>query len=177
MNHFQRAVAGFAATAAVLSLGVAAFGQEAQPQAPQGPPTAEQRQAWMQHRQQDMQQRRQEMAQRLQAVLQLRPDQQGAFQAFQAAMTPEPREHQRRDRGAGPLTTPQRLDMMAQRMAARDAAFQRQAAAIRTFYAVLTPEQQRAFDSLPMLGKGGGDHGDRGHGPRGRGAWGPASEG
>ena len=170
MNHFQRAAAGIAATAAVLSIGVAAYSQEAQPPAPQGQPSAQQRQAWMQ-------QRRQQMAQRLQAVLQLRPDQQAAFQAFQAAMAPEPGEHRRRDPDAGPLTTPQRLDMMAQRMAMRDAAFQRRAAAIKTFYAALSPEQQRAFDSLPMLGEHRGDHGDKDHGPRGRGPWGPPSQG
>jgi hypothetical protein len=164
MNHLQRAGAGIAAAAAVLSIGVAAYSQEAQPPGPQGQPTAEQRQAWMQHR-------REAMAQRLQAILQLRPDQQAAFQAFQSAMTPQRGEHRRRDQDAGQLTTPQRLDMMAQRMARREAAFQQRAAAIRTFYAVLSPVQQKAFDSLPMMGdrdRGHGDHdGPRGfHGPR-----------
>jgi hypothetical protein len=165
MNHLQRAAVGIAATAAVLSVGFAAYSQEAAPPGPQGQPTVEQRQAWKL-------QRREAMAQKLEALLQLRPDQQPAFQAFQAAMTPPPHDRQRRDPNAAPLSTPQRLDMMADRMAKRDADFQRRAAAIKTFYAVLTPAQQKAFDSLPMMG-------DRQHqrGPRGRGPGGPENQG
>jgi hypothetical protein len=65
---------------------------------------------------------------------------------------------------------------MAAKMAERQAAFQARANATRQFYAVLSPEQQRAFDALPMLRIGGefGGHpgGMRGgHSPEGRG-WG-----
>jgi len=74
--------------------------------------------------------------------------------------------------GAGDqtLTTPQRLDKIeaAQnaRIAARQAAFQRRANAIKQFYAVLSPEQQRAFDALPgLMGRNRG--GGRGFGPGG----------
>jgi Spy/CpxP family protein refolding chaperone len=53
---------------------------------------------------------------------------------------------------------------MAARMAERQARFQTTAAATKTFYAALTPEQRRAFDAMPKLA--GGHRGMRGgHGP------------
>ena len=49
------------------------------------------------------------------------------------------------------MTTPQRLDEMAARMADRQARFQKVAAATKTFYAALSPEQRKVFDEMPML--------------------------
>ena len=77
--------------------------------------------------------------------------------------------------GAGALTTPERLDrmaaFMAKRTAERQAAFQRRADAVKRFYAVLGPEQKRAFDALHEHAGGGG----------GRAAWaiggGPGEDG
>jgi len=75
------------------------------------------------------------------------------------------------------LTTPERLDkmsaMMSEHIARRQAEFQKHAAAIKAFYAVLSPEQQRAFDTLPMETLGGlhGGHGGEDHG-EGHGDWG-----
>lgn len=115
-------------------------------------------------------------AQRMKAlheVLRIRPDQEGAFQAFVAAMSPAPHPTGP-DRGAGEgghadmaqLTTPQRLDRMAQMMDARmsrmRAQFQRRADATKALYAALGPEQQRTLDALPALG--GGMGGELGHG-------------
>jgi Spy/CpxP family protein refolding chaperone len=99
-------------------------------------------------------------------ALALRPDQEAAWTAFKASMEPTPEAQARRqawaqeavDRKDGPraehahLTTPERLDKMAARMAERQAAFQRHAAAVKTFYAVLTPQQQRTFDALATMG-------------------------
>jgi hypothetical protein len=95
-------------------------------------------------------------------LLQIKPDQEAAFHAYLTAMTPPPmngkggprREHAP---GAMPMTTPERLDRMAARMAERDARFQKTAAATKTFYAALTPDQRRAFDAMPMMR--GGHHG------------------
>ena len=162
MNHFLRASAGIAAMAAVLTVAYAQAQDQAAP-GPHNPPTAEQRAAWMQAHQEAR-------AKALHDVLNLRPDQEAAFQAFQAAMAPTPHgDRQHMDHAAGPLTTPQRLDRMADMMAKHEAKFRQRAEAIKTFYAVLSPEQQRAFDALPMMGldRHGPGHGRSGHGPGG----------
>ncbi|MBO9710728.1 MAG: Spy/CpxP family protein refolding chaperone [Caulobacter sp.] len=95
-------------------------------------------------------------AQHLRDVLQLRPDQDGALKAYLAAIAPpRPAEGERRARPASeaPLTTPQRLDREAERLARFSEAFKARAAATRTFYAALSPSQQKAFDALgPMAG-------------------------
>ena len=113
-------------------------------------------------------------AKALHDILNIRPDQDAAFQTFLAAMKPPEHADGRRgwdqDReGMEHLTTPERLDKMAARLAEHQAEFQRHADAIKAFYAVLSPEQQRAFDALPpRFGHGG--HGGHGHfgGPRGQ---------
>lgn len=55
------------------------------------------------------------------------------------------------------LTTPERIDKMkelrAQRMAEMTAAMDKHAEATKTFYAVLTPEQQKVFDAQTMQGR------------------------
>jgi Spy/CpxP family protein refolding chaperone len=165
MNHFLRASAGIAAMAAVLTV-ACAQAQDQAPPGPRTPPTAEQRAAWM-HEHQEAR------AKAMHDVLNLRPEQEAAFQAFQAAMAPPPRgDHEHTDHAATTLTTPQRLDHMAEMMAKHDAAFRARAEAIKTFYAVLSPEQQRAFDALPQVA--GGEHHGMGHRP---GHDGPAHEG
>ena len=56
---------------------------------------------------------------------------------------------------------------MADMMAKHEARFRQRADAIKAFYAVLSPEQQRAFDALPLMGAD--HHGPgHGHGPEGR---------
>ncbi|WP_374573884.1 Spy/CpxP family protein refolding chaperone [Phenylobacterium sp.] len=104
---------------------------------------------------------------RLRQVLQLRPDQEGAFNTFIAAMKPpkDARQAMRAERQEmASLTTPQRLDRMKAMMAQRQARFDQRAAATKRFYAQLTPAQQKAFDALPPMmdgphGKhGGGEH-------------------
>jgi hypothetical protein len=110
---------------------------------------------WAEHRRE----RAEAHAQALRAVLNIRPDQEAAFQAFQAAMKPAERQegmHWHQDGDAMQhLTTPERLDRMAARMAERQAEFQRRAAAIKTFYAALNHEQQHAFDAMhDLMGKG-----------------------
>lgn len=129
-----------------------------------------------------MQQRAEAHAQHMRAVLQLRPDQEPALQALMSSMRPPEgmrgpgmrgggmggpgmRGDGMRGEGRETLTTPQRLDRMAQRMEQRQHAFQIRADAIRRFYAQLSPSQQAAFDALPlgprmgMGGHGGGHHG------------------
>ena len=61
------------------------------------------------------------------------------------------------------MTTPQRIDQMRQMRAQRNAEMDKRADATKTFYAQLTPPQQKAFDevSLKFLA---GRHGHRRHG-------------
>ena len=107
-------------------------------------------------------------AKALHDVLNIRPDQEAAFQAYEAAMRPNMTRKADLRRGGPqaaqpvPSTTPERLDRMAARMADMQKAFATRAAAIKTFYAALNPDQRHTFDSLPML------EGDRmgGGGPR-----------
>jgi protein CpxP len=89
---------------------------------------------------------------RLRQGLRLRPDQERALQAFIAAMRPAPGEAERlRDqaRVEGSLPTPQRLDAMVARMDQMRATVMTRVRATKTFYSQLSPEQQRAFDTLP----------------------------
>lgn len=56
------------------------------------------------------------------------------------------------------LTTPERIDKMkelrTQHMGEMTAAMDKRAEATKTFYAVLTPEQQKVFDAQTMQGRG-----------------------
>ena len=119
----------------------------------------------------EMKQRRE---QRLHDLLQIKPDQEAAFRTFTAALDQaRPQRGQRPDGAKGPgaqppapLTTPERLDRMNQRMAQRTAErqqrLQKTTAAVKTFYAALSPEQRKAFDELQLI-KIGGRHGPGRH--------------
>ncbi|WP_304165929.1 Spy/CpxP family protein refolding chaperone [Phenylobacterium aquaticum] len=125
-----------------------------------------------------MEAHRAEMARDMHILLRLRPDQEAAWKAFEAAMAP-PEPPMAPPRGAPDLaaTTPQRLDEMDRRRAEGDARGARIEAAVRAFYAALSPEQQQAFDALGRLTgpmrPGPMGHGPMGPGPHGRGPGGP----
>jgi Spy/CpxP family protein refolding chaperone len=160
MKPSYRMLASLAALSAAVCVSSVSFAQEPPPGAAPPPAGAE-------PRADGMREHAEARAKALHDILNLRPDQDAAFQALQAAMRPSERMGDRHDKGAMEgLTTPERLDRMAARMADRQAAFQRRADAIKQFYAVLSPEQQRAFDALPGL-IGGDRHGR--HGPGGPG--------
>jgi hypothetical protein len=107
---------------------------------------------------------REHRAQRLAALkqkLQLTPAQEGAWQSFSTASQPPAQAPQRVDRAEfAKLTTPQRLDRMQARQAQRAERLAARAAATRSFYAALTPEQQKVFDTESLHF---GPHGDHGH--------------
>jgi hypothetical protein len=159
-----------AALSAAVCVSQAAFAQQPPPGAPPAPSAADQ-QRWAER----MREHQEARAHALHDILNIRPDQDAAFQAFLAAMRPpEGGMRERRDMSEmQTLTTPQRLDRMAERMAQRQAEFQRRAAAIKAFYAVLSPAQQRAFDALHGMMGGHGGQGKWGGGMRG----GPGREG
>jgi periplasmic protein CpxP/Spy len=160
MSLMTRTLPYLAATAAALCLSSSVFAQEQaapNPDMHHGADHTEWRKAHQERR-----------ARFLHDVLNIRSDQEPAFQAFLTDMKPQPREHmdraEHKDGQVEALTTPERLDRMADRMAkrtaARQAAFQHRADAVKRFYAVLGPEQKRAFDALHAM-RGGG-HGGRG---------------
>jgi hypothetical protein len=120
-----------------------------------------------------MEQHRAAMAQDLRTILKLRPDQEAAFTAFQASMTPPPRDERKtHDRAAmETMSTPQKLDMMLARMDEHMARMRKHVEATKAFYAALSPDQQRTFDALERMhhqgmgGHGGHMHGGMGEGP------------
>ncbi|MEJ8812130.1 Spy/CpxP family protein refolding chaperone [Variovorax ureilyticus] len=119
-------------------------------------------------RAQRFEQMKQRHAQHLAALkekLKLTPAQEGAWNTFAQAqeLPPAPPAGARMNRDEfAKLTTPQRLDLMEKRRAERSAMFTRRADATRTFYAGLTPEQQKTFDAESMRRFGPDEHG----GPR-----------
>lgn len=94
-------------------------------------------------------------AQHLRAILQLRPNQEPALQAFLAAGKPDHDHMMRMDDAAEPKTTPERLAMMEQHMTEMQAAMRARIDATRRFYDQLDPAQKRAFDEMPMMMMGG----------------------
>ncbi len=111
---------------------------------------------------QHMEDRRAARLKALHDALNIRPDQEAAFSAFAAAVSPpagaDGHRHDAKDhRSGGPddLTTPQRLDRMAQRLDERTShmkeAFERRAAATKALYAALNPDQQHTMDALHNL--------------------------
>ncbi|HEY2177225.1 MAG TPA: Spy/CpxP family protein refolding chaperone, partial [Caulobacteraceae bacterium] len=133
--------------AAALGLAIPALAQQGMP--PPGPPPAGYN---------GEQPSPAEQSDRFRQALRLRPDQEGALQAFVAAMQPvrggqaeRLREAARRE---ATLPTLQRLDAMTARMDEARAMFMARIAATRAFYAQLTPAQQAIFDRMPPPGQG-----------------------
>ncbi len=165
----RRAFAVTAAATAITALSFTAVAQgvgapaqpapaasAAQPQA-QAPRHDPQRHA---QRMERLQQRMAEHQSRLQDSLQLRPEQEAAWNDFVAKMKPTPRpagERPNREDWAK-LSTPQRLDRLDAMKAERDRQVAQRHDAIRRFYAQLTPPQQKAFDAQRGMGLGGMRH-------------------
>lgn len=173
MRSTNRVLASLAALSTAALLSGAAFAQEPPPGAP--PPAGAEQGHWGEHRREHAEHR----AKALHDILNIRPEQEAAFQTFIGSMRPPAAHdgmqgHHDMDEMRS-LTTPERLDRMAQRMSERQAKFQERAAATKAFYAALAPEQRRAFDALPGIGmgmhhrgEGGAGHGRFGdHGPQG----------
>jgi periplasmic protein CpxP/Spy len=102
----------------------------------------------------------------MKAKLKITPAQEGAWTAFTASMQPpanmgnRPGPEQRAEMDK--LTTPQRIDKMREMRAQRMAAMDKRMDATKTFYAALSPEQQKVFDAEHS--KRGGRHGGGHHG-------------
>jgi hypothetical protein len=130
-----------------------------------------------------MDERRQHRQRLLHDALGIRPDQEPAWQAFVASRRPPGGERgpgmRHRDGEGQPgqheeLTMPQRLDKLQARVAERQQHMSQRIDAARRFYASLDPRQQKTFDALSRLERGGrggfgGHRGGRGGGWEGRG--------
>jgi hypothetical protein len=89
---------------------------------------------------------------RLRQALSLGPNQEGALQAFIAALQPKPGQAERfraQAQADASLPTPQRLDHIVARFEELRLDLLARVQATRTFYGALTPDQQRRFDALP----------------------------
>ncbi len=152
----------------------AALSAQAQtpPAGPMGGPGGEQR-GMMRHGPMDPAKIQAMMAKRQAALkdkLKITAAQEGAWAAFTSTMQPSADMHKRRmDMRAGmdKLTTPERIDKMRTLRTERDAQMDKRASATKTFYAALSPEQQKVFDAQTLHGGDGDGHGHgRGHGRR-----------
>ncbi len=107
----------------------------------------------------------------LKAQLKLSAAQEPAWTAFTAALQPGERPARLDHKDMDKLTTPERIDRMRALRAQHAAEADRRGEATKTFYAALTPEQQKTFDAQAHRGhrmggmKGGeGRHHGGGHG-------------
>ena len=96
---------------------------------------------------------------RLHDALRLTTAQEAAWTRYTQAIAPNSQaeaRHQAADSLMPNLATPRRIALISATMAADQADFRRYAAAVTSFYATLTPEQQRTFDreTLPQGGSG-----------------------
>jgi hypothetical protein len=86
-------------------------------------------------------------------ALHLTPAQESAWTTYQALITP-PAQAAARHRAAAmlfpTLSAPRRIDLVEAEMQQDLADVHRQAQALKTFYAVLTPDQQRIFDTMTV---------------------------
>jgi len=119
-------------------------------------------------------------AEQLKAKLKITASQEGAWTSFITAMKPPVRKAENRPDPAelAKLTTPERIDKMhalrVQHQAERSGAMEQREAAVKTFYAALTPEQKTVFDTEhARMGERRG-HGGRGGPGRGPGATEPS---
>ena len=132
-------------------------------------PAAQQRMHGRHMNPEQWQQRHAQRAEQLKQKLQLTDAQLPAWDTFQKAM--QPPAHARLDRAElQKLSTPERIDRMRALREQRAAAADQRGAAVKTFYAALTPEQQKVFDAQGMHqrrergmhGHGGMHQGSRG---------------
>ncbi len=94
---------------------------------------------------------------RLHDDLKLTSAQEAAWSAYTRAIAPNPEveaRHRATDAMLGSITTPRRIALIAATMAADEADFRKQGAAVSAFYDQLTPAQQKTFDAETLPSRG-----------------------
>ncbi|MFM6985395.1 MAG: Spy/CpxP family protein refolding chaperone [Hydrogenophaga sp.] len=151
------AIAGVSATAIAQNT-PAPMPPAAPASAPEAARMAEHPKAW----QERLQAHHRRHLEDLKAALRLSPEQAAAWSAFVVRTEPQPPQAgalmHRRD-----MTTPQRLEAMQALHAEHSARMARHIDATRSFYAQLTPEQQKSFDAHTGGLRPAGMHGERRH--------------
>ncbi|CDG85522.1 Spy/CpxP family protein refolding chaperone [Janthinobacterium agaricidamnosum] len=149
----------------VIGMGATTLGVQAQEAAPAPAahtrPTPEQRAARMAGRMAKYQAR-------LHDKLKLTAAQEPAWQTFIASATPKGPGARAGRNAIAAMSAPQRLEQWIALSKDRIAAQETRLAALKTFYAVLTPEQQKVFDDSVPGGQHGwhrAGHGGMGHDP------------
>ncbi len=112
-----------------------------------------------------MQERMAKRQAELKDKLKITAAQEGAWTSFTTAMKPPADMGKRRaDMRAEmeKLSTPERIDKMKALRSQRDAEMDKRADAVKTFYAVLSPDQKKVFDAQRMQRGGERHHGHHG---------------
>ncbi len=101
------------------------------------------------HSPEERQQRMERHAAELKQKLQITPAQESAWTAFTTAMQPPADAQARHEalRDLDKLTTPERIDRLRALRTQHAAEADRRDEAVKTFYAALTPAQQKVFDA------------------------------
>ncbi|MDP2262352.1 MAG: Spy/CpxP family protein refolding chaperone [Hydrogenophaga sp.] len=146
------AFVGVSATAVAQGMGGMPHGmhQQHQGQPAAGATQGDKAQSYAQHhaqRMERMEKMRAEHQAQLKAALNLKPEQEPAWNAFLARTAPAARPAAAPAEDWSKLTTPQRLDKMQAMQAERQAEMAKRIDATKSFYAALTPEQQQVFDT------------------------------
>lgn len=138
----------FVTTAAMLGLATNALAEWGDPGCGHG----------MQMDRQQMEQMRERRQTLLHDSLQLTPEQEKAWTAFAAKHKElHPGEPAERQAFAG-LHAPERMEKMLERLRAHEARMSKMLEALKEFYAVLTPRQQKIFDEFMPAAGGHGNH-------------------
>jgi hypothetical protein len=149
--------------AAVLSLGGGAFAAQGD-KAPDDQKGAQH--GWASHRQFDPAKFKEHIAKRQAALhdkLKLTAAQEPAWASYTAAMTPPADMGKRPDRAEwAKLSAPERMEKMLGKMKEREARMTSHLSAMKTFYAALTPEQQKIFNDNVGAGHRHHEHHGRG---------------
>lgn len=162
----------FVAGLLAATLGATAIAQTPPPPPPAAGEAATQPAAGKQRQRMSPEQFHQRMSERhakrmteLKGKLKLTAAQENAWNTYSAAMQPPARDGRHRmDREAmAKLTTPERIDRMQIMQTERQAAMRERGDAIKAFYAQLTPEQQKTFDTETLRHGRHGKHGRHGH--------------
>jgi len=154
----------FAATAILAALSLPVLAQ----QPPVAPPAASAKatapEGRHERRHGDMAQYHAKRLADLKGQLKLTTAQEAAWTSFTTAMQPGERPARLDRKDMDKLTTPERIDRMRALRAQHAAEADRRGEATKTFYATLTPEQQKTFDAQAHRGmRMGGMKGGEGH--------------
>ena len=147
MNSFSKYLVMMSMTAAI---GVSAFAAETSERADGGGKDM----GWHHKTPEQMRAAMQKHQAMLHDQLQLSAAQEPAWKSFVAATTPTEMGKRWGDRAAmEKMSAPERMEKHLAMSKERDARMQSHLAALKTFYAVLTPEQQKTFDRNTMHGR------------------------